>query len=119
MKRLFAKEPILKHPDPERPFIIQADANDVAVAEVLLQRNAEGNLKPCTYTSKRLTETEQRWVVWEKAYVARWALLTWRHFLEGSCVLFEVWTDHKNLEVLTPPKKKLSPKEVRWAQYFK
>lgn len=31
----------------------------------------------------------------KEAYVVRWALLTWRHFLEGSQVPFELWTDHK------------------------
>lgn len=43
-------------------------------------------------------------MVWEKeAYAVRWALLTWRHFLEGGKEPFEVWSDHKNLEALTPP----------------
>lgn len=47
----------------------------------------------------------------------RWALATWRHFLEGAKEPFEVWTDHKNLEALQTPRR-LAPKHVRWAQYF-
>lgn len=57
-----------------------------------------------------LTEAEQHWAVWEKeAYAVRWALLSWRHFLEGSKIPLQIWTDHKNLEALENPWK-LSPK---------
>ncbi|XP_060539018.1 uncharacterized protein LOC132709560 [Pantherophis guttatus] len=118
LKGLFAKEPVLKHPDPEQPFVIQADASDVAVGAVLLQKNNQGDLQPCAYTSRKLTDTERRWAAWEKeAFAVRWALLTWRHLLEGGQKPFEVWTDHKNLEALKTPRK-LSPRQVRWAQYF-
>lgn len=55
-------ELVLKDPDPKKPFLIQADANDVAVHAVILQKNQEGQLQPCAYTSKKLTETEQQWV---------------------------------------------------------
>ncbi|XP_060539362.1 queuine tRNA-ribosyltransferase catalytic subunit 1 isoform X1 [Pantherophis guttatus] len=118
LKRLFAAEPILKHPDMEEPFVVQADTSDVAVGAVLLQKNAEGKLQPCAYTSRKLSETERRWAIWEKeAFAVQWALLTWRQFLEGAKHPFEVWTDHKNLEALKTPCK-LSPKQVRWAQHF-
>ncbi|XP_026578567.1 KAT8 regulatory NSL complex subunit 1-like, partial [Pseudonaja textilis] len=66
LKELFAKELVLKHPDPEQPFIIQADASDMAVGAVLLQRNDQGNLQPCAYTSHKLMDTERRWAAWEK-----------------------------------------------------
>ncbi|XP_026540034.1 vomeronasal type-2 receptor 26-like [Notechis scutatus] len=39
LKELFAKEPVLKHPDPEHPFIIQADASDMAVGAVVMPKN--------------------------------------------------------------------------------
>lgn len=118
LKRLFAAEPVLKHPDLDKSFIIEVDASDVALGAVLLQKNQQGLLQPFAYISKKLFDTEHWWAVWEKkAYVVRWALLTWRHFLECSKTPFKVWMDHKNLEALkTPPK--LSPKQVRWAQYF-
>lgn len=37
-----------------------------AKSRVLLQKNADGTLQPCAYTSKKLSETERRWAVWEK-----------------------------------------------------
>lgn len=59
VKGLFAQELILKHPDPERPFVIQADGSDIAIGAVLLQGNDKGKLQPCTYTSWKLTDAEQ------------------------------------------------------------
>lgn len=118
LKRLFAAEPVLKHPVMDELFIVQADASDAAVGAVLLQTNADGQLQPCAYTSRKFSDTERRWAIWEKeAFAVRWALLTWRQFLEGTNLPFEVWTDHKNLEALKTPRK-LSPKQARWAQHF-
>lgn len=51
-KLVFAAKPILKHPDPNTPFVIQVDATHVAVGAVLLQKNEQGVLQPCAYTSK-------------------------------------------------------------------
>lgn len=53
----------------------------------------------------------------KEVYVVQWTLLTWRQVLEGSKILFKVWTDHKNMEFLRTSRK-LSPKQVRWMQYF-
>uniref|UniRef100_A0A2D4NUS5 Reverse transcriptase RNase H-like domain-containing protein n=1 Tax=Micrurus surinamensis TaxID=129470 RepID=A0A2D4NUS5_MICSU len=75
-------------------------------------------MQPCAYTSRKFNKTERAWAVWEKeAYAVKWALGVWRHFLEGSSLEFEVWTDHRNLEALQKPRK-LSPKQARWALYF-
>lgn len=41
LKKLFACEPILKHPDLSFPFVVQTDASDVAVRAVLLQKNSQ------------------------------------------------------------------------------
>lgn len=118
LKSLFAQEPILKLPDTSQTFLLQADASDVAVEVVLLQKNNQGVLHPCAYTSQKLTLTEWNWTVLEKvAYTIKWALQTWRHILEGTNIQSEVWTNHKNLEALHTPCR-LSPKHIRWAQYF-
>lgn len=54
---------------------MQADASNMVVAAVLLQQNANGNLQPCTYISKKLMDTERRWAVWENEAYA----------VQGSC----------------------------------
>lgn len=70
------------------------------------------------YMSKKLTDVERQWAIWEKeGFKVRWAILSWRHFLKGAKVPFEVWTDHKNLKALKMPRK-LFLKQVHWAQYF-
>lgn len=101
-----------------KPFVVQVDASDVEVGAMLLQAGAQGQLHPCTYTSKKFTPTKRGWAIWEKeASAVCWALLSWRHLLEGARAPFEVWTDHWNLMALQTPRW-LSPKQARWAQYF-
>ena len=41
----------------------------------------------------------------------------WRHFLEGSKLRFEVWTDHKNLEYFRTAKK-LNRRQARWSLFL-
>uniref|UniRef100_A0A803TSY3 Gypsy retrotransposon integrase-like protein 1 n=1 Tax=Anolis carolinensis TaxID=28377 RepID=A0A803TSY3_ANOCA len=118
LKERFTEEPVLKHPDIQSPFIIHCDASDCAYGAVLLQKDQNGNLKPCGYLSRKFSETEKCWPIWEKEALAILkALECWRHFLEGSGIPFEIWSDHKNLQYLQSPRK-LSPKQIRWAQYF-
>jgi len=44
-------------------------------------------------------------------------LEVWRHFLEGTVVKFEIWTDHKNLEYFMKVQK-LNRRQARWALYL-
>ena len=41
----------------------------------------------------------------------------WRHFLEGSELGFEVWTDHKNLEYFWTAKK-LNWRQAHWSLFL-
>lgn len=115
LKVLFAWEPVLKHSNSEQLFVMQADASDVTLGAIQLQRHEKGQMQLCAYMSQNLTTTEWSWVVWEKeAFAVWWVLLMWQHLLEGAQEPFEVWTDHKNLEALQTPWT-LSLKQVRWA----
>lgn len=85
---------------------------------VLLQQGEDGRLWPCAYLSKKFTDTERNWPVWEnEAAAIKLALRSWWHLLEGAWVPFEIWTDHKNLEALKHPRK-LRAKNLRWAHLF-
>lgn len=44
IKWLFSAESVLKHPDPEKPFVIKADVSNIAVGAILLQENEQGQL---------------------------------------------------------------------------
>ncbi|XP_042299927.1 uncharacterized protein LOC121917880, partial [Sceloporus undulatus] len=119
LKQLFSSESILKHPDPEQPFVVQVDASDAAVGAVLLQRDEGGQLRPCAYSSKKFDSTQANWPCWEReSFAIKWALDIWRQFLEGAPHPFEVWTDHRNLEALQTLRQLLSPKQRRWAKDF-
>jgi len=44
-------------------------------------------------------------------------LETWRHYLEGAKLEFEIWTDHKNLQYFMTSQK-LNRRQARWALYL-
>lgn len=51
-------EPILKYPKPEKLVIIQTDTSALTVGIILLQKDQEGCLKPCTYISKKIVQIQ-------------------------------------------------------------
>lgn len=76
---------MLKHPDTPKPFVVQVDASHVAVGAVLLETIEVRDLQACARTSCKLNYTERKWAIGEKDGLAvRWALMTWRHPLEGG-----------------------------------
>lgn len=58
LEHLFTGKPVLKHPDPNEPFVIQVKANDVAVGAVLLQKNNQGTLQPCAVENCPMLSTD-------------------------------------------------------------
>ncbi len=99
LKKLFSSAPILLHPDPELPFIVEVDASEVGVGAVLSQRSVSDNrVRPCSFFSRSLSSAERNYDVGNRELLAvKLALEEWRHWLEGSKHPFIVWTDHKNL----------------------
>jgi len=45
------------------------------------------------------------------------ALESWRHYLEGAKVQFEIWTDHRNLQYFIEAKK-LNQRQACWALHL-
>ncbi|KAL0195007.1 hypothetical protein M9458_008579, partial [Cirrhinus mrigala] len=59
LKERFTSAPILKHSDPNLPFIIEVDASDCGIGAVLSQRHGQpGKLHPCAFYSRKLTSAE-------------------------------------------------------------
>ncbi|CAI7885774.1 unnamed protein product, partial [Closterium sp. NIES-53] len=50
--------PVLILPDPDRDYVVEADASDRAVGAVLMQHH-ECSLQPITYLSKKLLQWEK------------------------------------------------------------
>ena len=70
------------------------------------------------FISKSLSDTERNYKIHDKEMLAIVRCLEeWRHFLEGTIVKFEIWTDHKNLEYFMKAQK-LNRQQARWALYL-
>ncbi len=67
LKGILVKVPVLKLPDFDKNFEIHFDASDFAIGGVLVQ---EG--RPVAFESKKLNETERRWLTHEKEM---WAVI--------------------------------------------
>ncbi|KAK3574255.1 hypothetical protein QTP86_004408 [Hemibagrus guttatus] len=119
LKDCFTMAPILCHPDPDRPFMVEVDASSSGLGAVLSQRHGDpGKVHPCAFYSRKLTTTEVNYVVGNRELLAiKAALEEWRHWLEGARHPFQVLTDHRNLEYLHGAKR-LNPRQARWALFF-
>ncbi len=119
LKTAFSTAPILRHPDPHVPFVVEVDASTTGAGAVLSQLFGEPpRLQPCAYYSKKLTPAEQNYDIGNRELLAiKLALEEWRHWLEGANHPFTVITDHKNLQYLRQVKR-LNPRQARWALFF-
>ncbi|KAK3505817.1 hypothetical protein QTP70_003921, partial [Hemibagrus guttatus] len=119
LKDCFTSAPILRHPDPDLPFVVEVDASSSGLGAVLSQRHGEpGKLYPCAFYSRKLTTAEANYDVGNRELLAiKAALEEWRHWLEGARHPFQVLTDHRNLEYLRGAKR-LNPRQARWALFF-
>ncbi|KAG1930727.1 retrotransposable element [Pimephales promelas] len=119
LKKRFTTAPILRHPDPERQFIVEVDASNTGVGAILSQRQGNpAKMFPCAFFSRKLSPAERNYDVGNRELLAmKLALEEWRHWLEGAIEPFIVLTDHKNLEYLRSAKR-LNPRQARWALFF-
>ncbi|KAL0162334.1 hypothetical protein M9458_041730, partial [Cirrhinus mrigala] len=119
LKTAFCTAPILKHPDPNLPFVVEVDAATTGVGATLSQWHGKPPvLHPCAYFSKKLSPAEQNYDVGNRELLAiKLALDEWRHWLEGAQFPFTVITDHKNLQYLRGAKR-LNPRQARWSLLF-
>ncbi|KAL0176948.1 hypothetical protein M9458_029278 [Cirrhinus mrigala] len=119
LKSAFTQAPLLTHPDPDLPFVVEVDASTTGVGAVLSQHH--GNpplLHPCAYFSRKLNPAERNYDIGNRELLAiKLALEEWRHWLEGANFPFQVITDHKNLQYLHNAKR-LCPRQARWSLFF-
>ncbi|GJP32751.1 hypothetical protein CLOM_g17351 [Closterium sp. NIES-68] len=98
LKQALTSTPILILPDPERDYVIEADASDQAVGAVLMQDQGNG-LQPIAYLSKKLHGAERNYPIHDKEALAIVITFkTWGCYLEGRKTT--VYTDHCNLKYL-------------------
>ncbi|KAK3521406.1 hypothetical protein QTP70_004345 [Hemibagrus guttatus] len=64
LKRHFSTTPILRHPDPDRPFIVEVDTSSCGIGAVLSQRHGSlMRVYPCVFFSRKLTPAEANYDV--------------------------------------------------------
>ena len=110
----FSKQPVLALPDLTKPFTIATDASRDDSGGILLQVDSNRNWHPCSYLSQTFSPTEQNFDIYDRELpVVIRGLKTWRHYLQGSPLLVQVFTNHKNLLYFKQPQK-LNWRQARW-----
>lgn len=119
LKTMFTTAPVLKHPDPSLPFVVEVDASESGVGAILSQRHGKpAKLHPCAFFSRKLTPAEKNYDIGNRELLAiKLAFEEWRHWLERAAHPFLVLTDHRNLEYIQAAKR-LNPRQARWSLFF-
>ena len=92
---------------------MEADASNYATRGVLSIKCSDEKWRLVTFIFKSLSDTERNYDIHNKEMlVVIRCLEAWKHFLEGTVVKFEIWTDHKNLEYFMKAQK-LNKRQVR------
>ncbi|KAL0195822.1 hypothetical protein M9458_009394, partial [Cirrhinus mrigala] len=110
LKERFTSAPILKHPDPNLPFIVEVDASDCGIGAVL-------QIVPMCIILQEIKAECNYDVGNKELLLMKAAIAEWRHWLEGATHPFQVITDHKNLEYIKGAER-LNPRQARWALFF-
>ena len=115
LKETVCTTPVLAHPDPEKPYLVECDASDFAMGAVLSQKLEDGKWHPVAFMSKSFKDEQEAYEIHDKELLAiMTALREWRHFLVGAKHKTEVLTDHNNLLYFRNAQK-LKPRQARWA----
>jgi len=119
LKTAVTTAPVLVSPQESNPFQIEADSSDFATGAVLSQQSTtDRKWYPIVFYSKSLSSMERNYKIHDKKMLAIiHTLEEWRHFLEGTTHLVEIWTDHKNLKYFMMAKK-LNCRQAHWSLHL-
>src|SRR6202030_753638 len=105
LKRHITDTPVLAMPTDNDPFHIEADASQYAVGATLSQRQ-DGKWRTVAFMSKALTPTQRNYEIYDCELLAiMLALEEFRRYLISATELFEIWSDHMNLQYFKQPQK--------------
>ncbi|GAA6095284.1 receptor-type tyrosine-protein phosphatase gamma-like, partial [Tachysurus ichikawai] len=73
LRKRFCAAPLLHHPEPQSPFVVEVDASSTGVGATLSQQSGnQPRLHPCTYFSKKLSSAEQNYDIgWPSSWPRR------------------------------------------------
>ena len=113
LKAAFATKPILINFTPDKEITLETDASDYAIGACLSQLGEDGKLHLVAYHSRKMTLAKLNYEIHDKELLAIVeAMAHWRHYLEGSTHMVQVYIDYKNLIYFTTTKQ-LNRRQVR------
>ena len=98
LKEIFCKKPLLKFPDPNKPYILYTDASNNTYSSILCQQvDNDQDIRPVAYFSGTFTAQNRSWCATEKEdYAVLKSMQCFDYYLQGvKCTLH---CDHKPLE---------------------
>jgi hypothetical protein len=118
LKSLFVNEPMLLHFTFDQDRTVYVDSLGYAIAAVLSQPDSDGKLRPVCYFSRKLSDCERSWPIFDLELLAIVAAFEeWCAWLMGTINPVSVYSDHSNL-LYFKTAKHLSPKQAQWANYL-
>ncbi len=112
LKGLLTRDPVLKLPELEKPFVLRTDASEIGLGAILLQEQ-DDVLFPIAYASKKLLPRERNYSVVEKECLAVvWGVEKFHRYLFGREFILQ--TDHQPLLYLNKAKV-ANARLMRWA----
>ena len=104
LKEVFLSTPVIKMLDTSKLFYVMTDASLTATGGILMQKDSNEDLDPCTYHSTTFSPTEQNYNIYDRELLAViQALKEWRHYLTRMEHPVTVITDYKNLGYFKQP----------------
>jgi hypothetical protein len=114
LKNEVTSEWVLIIPKPGRPFRMETDASNFAIAAILSQLDNEGKWRPVAFLSRSLNDAERNYEIYNKEMLAiMHGFYEWAHYLKGNDKITEVLTDHQNLTFFRKPQN-LNCRQARW-----
>ena len=93
------KASVLRHFDLNCQVILETDASDLVISEILSQYNNEDVFHPVTFYNKSMILTECNYHIYNKELLAIIRCSEhWRPELKHTDLLIQVFTDHQTLK---------------------
>ena len=103
---------VISHFDPSAPTQLRVDASPVGLGAILTQTHGD-ETRPVVYASRTLTPVERRYSQTEReALAVVWGCERFHLYLYGTT--FDIYTDHKPLEIIYRPTSKPPARIERW-----
>jgi len=118
LKMAFTSALVLIQPDLTKPFTVETDTSDFALGVILSEFGIEGLLHPVAFYSRKLTNAEINYQVYDKELLA--IIMTfeqWRPYLARAQHRVQVLTDHKNLLYFTTTRT-LNRRQACWSIFL-